>query len=793
MRIVSLLSFCVALFASAAAFGGAEKPKHRRLSEVPFTQVRVEDEFWAQRLRTNRQRSVPHNFRWCEQTGRISNFAKAAGLASGKFEGIYFNDSDVYKILEGAAYVLADHPDPALEALIDDVIAKIAAAQQPDGYLQTYFTLVEPGNRWKDFAAKHELYCAGHLFEGAAAHFRATGKRTFLNVAIKLANHLCDTFGPDKRHEVCGHEEVELALVKLYEVTGDVRYLRLAEFFLDIRGDKTKRAKIHGPYMQDHMPVREQKEIVGHAVRAMYLYCGMADVAAYTGDQGFVDALRQLWKDLIQHKLYITGGIGARHAGEAFGDAYELPNESAYCETCAAIGLALWSHRMNLLEADAQYADVLERTIYNGVLSGIALDGEHFFYVNPLASTGAHHRQPFFPCACCPTNVVRFVPAIPSFVYAHGDDAIYVNLYVAGNGKVDLPGVGAVALAQQTRYPWDGKVRLTVSPAQPRRFGLHLRIPSWCDEPALAVCGQRVSKLEILRGYAVVERQWQSGDVVELDLPMKIQRIEAHPQVKSNLGRVAIQRGPIVYCFEAADNPEGVRNIMLPHDPKFVAEHRPELLGGVTVVKGVARDGRQIVAIPYYAWDHRKAGEMVVWVRQDGKPRKAEPVGPDWQGRLYRPLDPATLGPSVPLTLMERVRPSASHCQGPWNVLSALCDELEPRNSCDHDIPRFTWWDHRGTREWVQYDFDSPQKVSAVSVYWFDDEPVKRHCRAPKSWRLLYRDGEKWRPVEGASAYGTALNKYNHVTFTPVTTTALRIEVELDPPWSGGILEWKVH
>lgn len=791
MKISAVLSVPLLMISAVALADAAEQPKHRKLSAVPFSAVRVQDEFWASRLRTNREKSLPHNFKWCAETGRISNFAKAAGQMPGKFEGIYFNDSDVYKVLEGAAYSLADHPDPALEKTVDEVIAKIAAAQQPNGYLNTYFTLAEPDKKWTNLAVMHELYCAGHLMEAAVAHFRATGKRTFLDVAVKLADHIDATFGPGKRHGTSGHEEIELALVKLYEVTGEARYLRLAEFFLDMRGNKDQRDKLFGPYCQDHEPVREQKEIVGHAVRAMYLYAGVADVAAHTGDQGFLQAMRRLWADVVQRKMYVTGGIGARHAGEAFGDAYELPNESAYCETCAAIGLAFWAHRLNLLEGDAQYADVLERAVYNGILSGIALDGEHFFYVNPLASAGTHHRQPFFGCACCPSNVVRFVPSIPGYVYAASDKAIYVNLYVAGTVSLEVAGT-QVQLTQQTRYPWDGEVKIGVEPDKPAAFALCLRVPDWCQNWKLSLGGALPAR-KTDSGYWRIERTWKGGDVVEFTMDMPIHRVEAHPAVKANAGRVAIQRGPIVYCFEGVDNGGVVRNIVLPHDPQFTAEHRPDLLGGVTVVKGTARDGRAITAVPYYAWDHRQPGEMIVWVRQDGKPRTPPPAGPEWSGKLYRPLDPATLGPSQPLTLAEQIRASASHCDRFGGTVTAMYDEVEPRNSCDHDVPRFTWYDRLGTKEWAQYDFPSPQKVSAVAVYWFDDEPLRRHCRAPKAWRLLYQAGDGWRPVEGASPYGTELNRYNRVTFTPVETKALRLEVELKPNWSSGILEWKVE
>jgi len=790
MKSALLLVLAAIVLSGVVSTASAQQPAHCKLRAVPFAEVRVRDEFWAPRLRTNRRKSLPHNLKWCRQTGRFDNFAKAAGLAKGKFEGIYFNDSDVYKVLEGASYSLADNPDAALEKTVDEIIAKIAAAQQENGYLNTYYTLVEPDKKWTDCRVRHELYCAGHLFEAAVAHYRATGKRTLLEVAVKFADRIDEIFGPHGRCDVPGHEEIELALVKLHQVTGQQRYLKLARFFLDVRGDESKR-KLYGAYCQDHQPVRRQSEITGHAVRAMYLYCGVADVAAYSGDRGLIDAMGRLWQDVIGRKMYITGGIGARHQGESFGEAYELPNRLAYAETCAAIGLALWSHRLNLLHGDAEYADVLERVIYNGFLSAVALGGEKFFYVNPLASNGSHHRQPFFSCACCPTNVVRFMPSLPGYVYAYDDEGVFVNLYIAGTGKVPF-GEETIRLTQQTRYPWDGVVKLLVDPPWPVTMSINLRIPGWCEGATLAVGGKPVEKLDLRNGYARLSRRWTPGDAIELKLPMKIERVEAHPRVEANAGRVAVRRGPLVYCFEGVDNENRVRSIMLPHDPKFVVEHRPKLLGGVTVIKGVARGGRPIVAVPYYAWDHREAGGMIVWVRQDGKLPRPPAAEQDWQNRLYRPLDPATLGPSLPLPIAESSTPSASYCHGA-DTPDALNDQLEPRDSCDQSIPRFTWWDHRGTKEWVQYDFDSPRKVSAVEIYWFDDGRLKRHCRAPKSWRLLYAGDGTWKPVGGRADYGTQIDKYNRVSFEAVETTALRIEVELEAEFSGGILEWKVQ
>jgi hypothetical protein len=444
-----------------------------------------------------------------------------------------------------------------------------------------------------------------------------------------------------------------------------------------------------------------------------------------------------------------------------------------------------------LLHGEAQYADVLERVLYNGILSGIGMDGEHFFYVNPLASGGNHHRQPFFPCACCPTNVVRFVPSIPGYVYAQGKHGIFVNLYVAGVGKIVTPAGTPIEITQETAYPFDGRVRLTLNMATKPKgwFQVLLRIPAWCEGARLSLNGKEIDPIRMYNGYAQICRYWDPGDVIELDLPMEVQRIEANPRVEADRGRVALRRGPIVYCFEACDNDGRVRNIILDRDPQFKTEHRPDLLGGTTVITAAARGDRQVTAVPYYAWDHRQPGEMAVWVRQDGKTRSPDVDDPAWEDKLYRPLDPATLGPSEPIDPIETVYATASHAN---DSVGALNDRREPKNSCDHDIPRFTWWDHKGTAEWVQYEFDDPVKLSAVEVYWFDDQRLNRHCRAPQSWKLLYKQGDAWKPVSGASGFGTEIDRYNRTTFDPVETTALRIEVQLQGPWSGGILEWKV-
>ena len=647
MKKVQLLKggvFTIAIMLLFAALTGCQVQEQEKLTAVSFTDVTIADDFWAPRLETNRKVTIAYDFEKCEQTGRIDNFAKAGGLMEGEFEGIYFNDSDLYKVMEGAAYSLKIYPDPELEKYVDGVIEKIAAAQWEDGYLYTFYSLPQrqPEKRWTDVRNKHELYCAGHFFEAAVAYYQATGKRKILDVAIRLADYIDSVFGPGKKHDVPGHEEIEMGLVKLYGVTGEKRYLALAKFFLDERGRAHGR-KIYGEYCQDHKPVIEQNAAVGHAVRAAYLYSGMADVAALTSDADYVEALGRIWQDVVSKKMYITGGIGARGGGESFGEDYELPNATAYCETCAAIANAMWNHRMSLLHGDAKYIDVLERVIYNGFLSGISLSGNKFFYPNPLASDGKYQRSPWFGCACCPTNIVRFMPSLPGYAYAQQADNVYVNLFIAGSAAIRI-GQNTVGLQQQTRYPWDGDVRITVEPEHSGQFTVCVRIPGWAQnrpvpsdlyyypdtnqqEVTLRVNGNPVA-LNIAKGYARIQRTWEKGDAIELNLPMPIRRVEAHEKIKDNLGRTAVERGPVVYCFEGADNPKGVANLILPIDAKLQSEYHSDLLGGIVTITGrgqIRQDGNKVVedidvvAIPYYAWAHRGKNEMAVWM-----PKSAE-------------------------------------------------------------------------------------------------------------------------------------------------------------------------
>jgi DUF1680 family protein len=571
---------------------------------VPFTAVKIDDAFWSPRIETNRTVTIPFDFRKCEETGRIDNFVKAAHQMPGKYEGYAFNDSDVFKVMEGAAYSLALHPDPELDAYLDGLIAKVAAAQEPDGYLYAART-VDPAHvqemsgpqRFTNLRFSHELYNVGHLYEAAVAHYLATGKRNLLHVALRSADFLDREFGPGRRCDPPGHEEIEIGLVKLYRVTGQERYLNLAKFFLDQRGRNHDRRPSYEEYAQDHQPVTEQDHAVGHSVRAVYLYTGMADVAALTGDDAYVKAIDRIWQNLVGRRLYITGGIGARHGEEAFGDDYELPNQSAYAETCAAIANVLWNQRMFLLHGDAKYIDVLERTLYNGLLSGVALSGDSFFYVNPLASNGDRARKPWFDCSCCPTNVVRFMPSLPGYIYAQRDGVVYVNLFIAGRGKLRV-GDQPVELVQETRYPWDGDVRISVKPEKPTDFALYIRVPGWATdqpvpsdlyrfldrapEPVTLKVNGAATPLDLEKGYAKAKRTWQVGDKVELHLPVPVRRVVAAPQVKDDADRVALQRGPLVYCAEAVDNGGHALGLVLPDTAVLTTREEPDLLGGIT-------------------------------------------------------------------------------------------------------------------------------------------------------------------------------------------------------------------
>lgn len=628
------------------------------INPVPFTSVKVTDNFWGQRLQASREVTIPLAFSKCEETGRYENFVKAAHPSDTyKVEGFSFDDTDVYKTIEGASYSLQTYPDKKLQKYIDSVLVIVAGAQEPDGYLYTARTMnpKHPHNwaekeRWVAVEnLSHEFYNLGHMIEGAVAHYQATGKRNFLNIAIKYADCVCREIGngPQQKKYVPGHQIAEMALVKLYMVTGDKKYLDQAKFFLDTRGYTSRK----DAYSQAHKPVVEQDEAVGHAVRAVYMYSGMADVAAITRDSSYIKAIDKIWDNIVSKKIYITGGIGARHAGEAFGNNYELPNQSAYCETCAAIGNVYMNYRLFLLHGDAKYFDVLERTLYNGLISGVSLDGGSFFYPNPLSSNGKYSRKPWFGCACCPSNVSRFIPSLPGYVYAVKNDQVYVNLYLSNKAelKVDKK---KILLEQETGYPWNGDIRLKITQGN-QDFTMKLRIPGWVrgnvlpsdlysyadnQKPAyqVSVNGQTVES-DVNDGYLSIARKWKKGDVVEVHFDMIPRIVKANPKVEADHGRVAVERGPIVYCAEWPDNRFNVHSILLNQHPQFKVTDKPELLYGIRQIttdaqalsydkagKLVTKDV-ELTLIPYYAWAHRGEGDMEVWLPIDVSATSAQP------------------------------------------------------------------------------------------------------------------------------------------------------------------------
>lgn len=803
--ITAIKSVLPVALAALPCVADAAKPVHGYpITPVPFTSVKVTPgTFWGQRLEASRTVTIPLAFSKCEETGRYTNFEKAAHPnESYKVGGFSFDDTDPYKTIEGASYLLQTYPDKRMVAYIDSVLDIIAKAQEPDGYLYTSRTMnpKHPHNwsgstRWsKEENLSHELYNLGHMVEGAIAHYQATGSRKFLDIAIRYADCVCREVGPNPGQAcvVPGHQIAEMALAKLYLVTGEKKYLDEAKFFLDYRG----KTAIKSQYSQSHQPVVDQSEAVGHAVRAAYMYAGMADVAALTGDSAYIRAIDRIWDNIVGRKMYITGGIGSTASGEAFGRNYELPNMSAYCETCAAIGNVYVNYRLFLLHGEAKYYDVLERTLYNGLISGVSLDGGGFFYPNPLESMGQHQRQPWFGCACCPSNICRFIPSLPGYVYAVKDRSLYVNLFLANDSEVKVAG-RSVRLKQSTDYPWNGDIRLTVSENRAGLFAMKLRIPGWVrGEVApgglydftdsrhtgftVTVNGQAVAAETGADGYLTISRKWRKGDRVDIHFDMEARTVRADSHVEADRGRIAIERGPLVYCAEFADNSFDIMSVIANQKPTF-AEGTATIAG--TAVKTLVTDAQtldfdqqgklvakdvRLTLIPYYAWCHRGSGKMRVWLPQDLS--------------ASSPARPATLASLSKLT-----------ASSPTEALSAVNDRLVPKDGDDRSIPYYHWWPKKGAAEWLAYEFPEASKVQSATVYWFDDEPWGG-CRVPKSWRVLYLDGNgQWQPVTGASGYPTVKGKACTVRFTPITTKALRLEVTLPDDNSAGIFEWSVE
>ena len=588
----------------------------KKINQVDFSKVQITDNFWSPRLERHTSVTLPVCIDQIEnQTGRIRNFENAA-KGEGEHSGIFFDDSDVYKAVEGMAYSLINHPDATLEAKTDEWIDKFAAAQQPDGYINTFYTLTGLDKRWSNID-KHEMYCAGHMIEAAVAYYQATGKRKMLDVCIRMVEHMMSVFGPGKRNWVPGHEEIELALVKLYQVTNEEKYLDFAYWLLEERGhgygSMGTEGTWHPEYYQDAIPVRDLQKISGHAVRCMYLYCGMADVAALKQDTGYIAALHRLWDDVVLRNMYITGGIGSSAHNEGFTTDYDLPNLEAYCETCASVGMVLWNHRMNQLTGDSKYVDVLEKALYNGALAGISLRGDLFFYVNPLESKGNHHRQAWYGCACCPSQISRFLPSIGNYIYGTSDDALWVNLYIGNKANVKL-GKKDMKVSMESQVPWEGQVKMTIDElASSVKKEIRMRIPEWCENYSLAVNGEAINQPNLDKGYAVLERQWKQGDVITLNIEMPAVLKQADPRVKQDVGKRAIQRGPLVYCMEETDNPTDFDQLTLSTKSALESQFDATLLDGI--VKITAKDeDKTINLIPYYAWDNREAGKMKVWI-----------------------------------------------------------------------------------------------------------------------------------------------------------------------------------
>ncbi len=808
-KTILMLTACLAV--ATATHGQQRQPSAGYpIEPVQFTQVKVEPvSFWGQRLQASREVTVPLAFSKCESEGRYKNFEHAAQHLADPTKvfrvngvGYSFDDTDPYKTIEGAAYILQTFPDKRLEAYVDSVIDIIATAQEPDGYLYTARTQnpADPHHwagdrRWvKEEDLSHELYNLGHMVEGAVAYWQATGKRKFLDIACRYADVALKEVGPNAG-QICvvpGHQIAEMAMARLYLATGERKYLDFAKFLLDYRG----KTEIKNAYSQSHLPVVEQDEAVGHAVRAAYMYAGMADVAALTGDTAYINAVDRIWSNIVEKKLYITGGIGATASGEAFGKNYELPNMSAYCETCAAIGNVYVNYRLFLLHGESKYYDVLERTLYNGLISGVSLDGGGFFYPNPLESMGQHQRQPWFGCACCPSNICRFIPSLPGYVYAVKDRSLYVNLFLSNTANMKVGGK-KVTITQQTNYPWNGDITISIDKNQAGEFALKLRIPGWVrgqvvpsnlyqytDNKRLnATCsvnGDAIDVTTTADGYLTISRRWKKGDRVELHFDMEPRTVRALNAVEADRGMTSIERGPLVYCAEHPDNSFDIMSALMNQEPTFTLGQTQ--VAGTTVTtlitdvqtldfnkqgRLVAQDQRMTL-IPYYAWCHRGSGKMRVWQAQD--------------------LSATT--PAQPATLASESRVTAS-MQLP--ALSSVNDRLVPRGENDRSVPYTHWWPKQASTEWIQYDLPQASEVSSATVYWFSDKPWGG-CAVPKAWRILYKDAQgQWQPVEQPDGYPTYPGTASTVNFKPVTTQALRLEVTLPDNDSAGLFEWSVR
>jgi DUF1680 family protein len=801
-----LAPICVTLIAATNYSRQILRKADYPVATVSFRDVQITDAFWLPRIETNRTVTVPGLLARSEKMGRAP-------------------DS---RVIEAAAYILAKTPDPALRGRVDSALDKMIQGIRARKH------------RWSS-RGDGELPAAGGFMQAAVAYYEATGNRKPLDVAIEIADDIDSVFGPDKRHDISNHEGVKMGLIALYRATGNDRYLRLAKFFLDERGNPAGGRTLYGPYAQDHVPVKSQTRAIGHCVRATYLYVPLTDIAALTGDAEYARANERIWQDAVSKRTYLTGGIGSYRDEEDFGDDYDLPNLACWNEICAAFGNVLWNQRLFMFTQDAKYVDMMERILYNGLLVGVSLKGDTFLYQAPLKVEKGFARQPAFGPNCCPPQIARFLPQLGSLIYAQGDEGLYVNLFVASRARVSLRGT-PVAITQETQYPWEGVTRISVDPEKPQQFAVLVRIPGWTrNQPvpsllyryvstspptfALTVNGKPVPYV-LEKGLAKITREWAKGDEIELTLPMPVRQVVADDRVADDRGMVALERGPLVFCAEGIDNDSSVFNLLVPNDAEFQFVYRPDLLGGIGTITGkvlalsrgrdrvsVQEQPHSFTAIPYYAFGNRGPTQMAVWLaREESKSEIAPRRTIASTSRATSSCGNGTVADNYPghepPTIERRFYPSTQ--DGSGNI-SAIYDQVEPVNSEDGSSTWLRLRPQSGDEAWVQYDFSRPAKVSSVEVYWKED---KQYCLLPKAWRLLYKDRNVWKPVQASDAYGVERDQYNKVAFTPVTTSGLRIEVELQgkvyrkgelgPPdanylhedltwYEGGVIEWRVN
>ena len=796
----------------------AQEAKPHRLTQVPLQQVVIEDEFWSPKLKTWQEVTIPDA--WTkfdnDRGGAITNFDHVRDGQTGHHAGPEWYDGLIYEMIRASSDFLVTHPDPKLQERVEGYITRIAAAadKDPQGYIETWTELQAPERRWGlnggNDVQQHELYNAGALIEAGTHWYRATGKTDLLKVAVRMANNMANLMGPaPKINQVPGHSLGEEALINLFRLfqeqpelkaqmgvpVDEKSYLQLAEFWLDTRGHHEGRSINWRAYAQDDKPVLQQEELEGHAVRDLLLCAGLTTAGNVADRQDYLTEAQRLWESMARYKMYLTGGLGAVGNYEGFGPNYDLPNKTAYAETCAAVAGGFFDFDMSLAFADAQYSDLLERELFNGALVGVSLQGDSYFYDNPLDAGPDHKRWAWHGCPCCPPMFLKLMGALPSYIYAQEPGAVYVNQFISSRASLavnDSP----VAIKQTTRYPWDGKIKIEVTPEKPTSFSLFIRIPGWCEAPAsddelyqivgrpsagaatIKVNGHSIGKFNKVRGFAELKRNWKAGDVVEVNFDMPVRQVLANPKVQEDQGLVALMRGPMVYCAESVDNLQGIRQLVIEPKTAFKTEFKPDLLGGVMLIEGrvqscsvngdkISAAPAQLTAIPYYATANRGPSSVRVWLA-------------------------ATQEKAVPTTLAGRSHASASYC---WHhdSVDAVNDGIVATKSSDNSIPRLSWWDHKGTAEWVQLNLPGKTEVSKVSVYWFADKTANGGCGLPENWSLQYKDGDNWKPVQRPSDYGVAPDQFNETVFAPVKTDALRINVQLRPDWSGGISEWRVN